>query len=386
MTTVIVGGALANKPNNGGEAWVRLSWIRGLQRLGFNVVLVEQIAAESCVDASGSIVPVEESINLAYFRSVTHQFELGGASALIYGDGERTYGLSYAEILTLADEADLLVNISGHLTLEPVMSRIRRKAFIDIDPGFTQFWHASANSGAHLNGHDYWFTIGENIGKPFCPIPTGGIDWRPIRQPVVLEDWPKVEGSLDRFTTVANWRGPYGAVEYDGRTYGLKVHEFRKVIRLPERSGQPFEIALAIHPADGKDLAALQESGWQIVDPTAIVADPLAFRHYVQDSGAEFSVAQGVYVDTQSGWFSDRTIRYLASGKPVLVQDTGFGHQFPIGEGLLSFGCMDDAIDGADEIARNYEHHSHAARAIAEKYFDSDKILGDLIEQLGVSA
>ena len=251
MATSVVGGALANKPNNGGEAWVRLSWVRGLQRLGFRVVFVEQIGPDACVDESGAVVPFEQSLNLAYFRRVTEQFGLADSAALIYGAGDQTYGLAYGDCLDLASEADLLVNISGHLTLEPVKQRIRRKVFIDIDPGFTQFWDAAGDSGAHLDGHDFWFTIGENIGTPACSIPTNGIDWRPIRQPVVLDDWPVCDGGLDRFTTVANWRGPYGVVEFSGRTFGLKVHEFRKVIDLPQRTDQAFEIALA-HPPRGR--------------------------------------------------------------------------------------------------------------------------------------
>jgi hypothetical protein len=385
MAIAVVGGALANKPNNGGEAWVRLSWIRGLQRLGFRVVFVEQIAPDACVDESGAVVPFEQSLNLAYFRRVTDQFGLADSAALICGSGEQTHGLRYPEVLALAGEADLLVNISGHLTLEPVKRRIRRKVFIDIDPGFTQFWDASGESDAHLDGHDFWFTIGENIGTPACSIPTNGIDWRPTRQPVVLEDWPVCTSGLDRFTTVANWRGPYGVVEFGGRTFGLKVHEFRKVIELPGRTDQAFEIALAIHPADGKDLAALQEHGWGLVDPATVTGDPLAFRRYVQGSGAEFSVAQGIYVDTESGWFSDRTVRYLASGKPVLVQDTGFGRTLPVGDGLVPFRCLDEAIAGADAIARDYDHHCRAARAVAEEYFASDRVLGRLLEEVGVA-
>jgi hypothetical protein len=384
MTTIIVSGALANKPNNGGEAWVRLSWVRGLQRLGFRVVLVEQIAPDACVDGSGAVVPFAQSVNLAYFRHVTKQFGLAGSAVLVEESGEQTHGLGYAELLDLAADSDLLVNISGHLTLEPIVRRIRRKVFVDIDPGYTQFWHAAGNPGAHLAGHDVYFTIGENIGTTSCSIPTNGIDWRATRQPVVLADWPVCHGELDRFTTIANWRGAFGAVEFDGRRFGLKVHEFRKVIDLPARSDHEFEIALAIDPADGKDLNALREHGWRIVDPLAVAADPFAFRGYVQCSGAEFSVAQGIYVDTNSGWFSDRTVRYLASGKPVLVQETGFHRTLPVGKGLLSFRTLDEAAAGAAEIGRNYEHHCRAARALAEEYFASDRVLGRLIEEVGV--
>src|SRR5206468_6516843 len=139
------------------------------------------------------------------------------------------------------------------------------------------------------------------------------------RPPVVLEHWPRSNGGIDRFTTVASWRGTYGPVQYGSKTFGLKVHEFRKFIELPLRTSQKFEIALDIHPDEVRDLHLLHSNNWGIADPKIAASDPAAFRDYVQSSGAEFSVAQGIYVETNSGWFSDRTVRYLASGKPVLV-------------------------------------------------------------------
>jgi hypothetical protein len=386
MTTIIVGGALANKLHNGGEAWVRLSWVRGLQQLGFRVVFVEQIAHAACVDEAGTAVPFAQSANLSYFRQVTERFDLADSAVLIEEESSQIYGCSYGELVDLVTEAELLINVSGHLRLEPLMQRIRHKVFVDIDPGFTQFWHAAGNPGARLAGHDHYFTIGENIGTDECSIPTSGIPWRPTRQPVVLGDWPVVTTPPPiRFTTVASWRGPFGSIDYGGQTYGLKVHEFRKVIDLPQRTPLPFEIALAIHPADDQDRRALLAHGWTLEDPRTVAVDPIAFRRYVRDSGAEFSVAQGVYVETNSGWFSDRTVRYLASGKPVLVQDTGFDRTLPVGDGLLSFRTLDDAVAGAEEIARNYEHHCRAARALAEEYFDSDMVLGRLVAEIGIA-
>lgn len=380
MTTVIVGGAVANKPFNGGEAWVRLSWISGLRKLGFHACFVEQISPGNCVDAAGEPTTFEDSINLAHFERTVEQFDL--PATLIYGSGEKTSGMAFAELLDLAEDADLLVNISGHLTLEPLMRRIRRKAYVDIDPGFTQFWHAAGEMNLRAGGHDFFFTIGENIGSPSCPIPTKDIHWRPTRQPVVLEEWPVSEEG-ERFTTVASWRGPYGVVEYGGKTFGLKVHEFRKFIGMPERSPGTFEVALDIHPAEARDLDLLHHHGWRIADPKTTVPDPDSFRRYVRSSGAEFSVAQGIYVETGSGWFSDRTVRYLASGKPALVQNTGF--DLPIGDGLLAFRTMEEAVAGAEEIVRDHEHHARAAREIAEAYFDSEKILGRFIEEVGVA-
>jgi hypothetical protein len=385
MATVIVSGAIANKYLNGGEAWVRLSWILGLRKLGLRVYFVEQIERENCTDADGALTSFEDCVNRSYFRAVMEEFGLADSATLMYDGGEQTEGLSYPELLDLTGSADLLVNISGHLSSEPLMQRLRCKVYVDLDPGFTQFWHAAGNEGARLAGHHHYFSTGENLGTPACRVPTQGLPWRPIPPPVVLDEWPATNGGSTRFTTVATWRGPFGPVSHEGTTFGLKVHQFRKMIELPERVPYEFEIALGIYPDDSKDLDALHAHGWQIVDPKQAVPDPASFRSYVQRSGAEFSVAQGVYVDTEVGWFSDRTVRYLASGKPTLVQDTGFTRSYPVGEGLLAFRTLEEAVAGAERIMADYESHRQAARALAEEYFDSDKVLGRFLAEVGVA-
>ncbi len=380
MKIIVVAGAVANKYLQGGEAWVRLNWILGFRKLGCRVFFLEEIAPSTCVDQGGAVCPFSDCVNLAYFRSVSAAFGLEKSATLIYDQGKETYGLGRLGLIELARQADLLVNISGHLTCPDVLSRFRCKAYIDIDPGFTQFWHADPRTAFTVNEHDHYFTIGENIGTSDCVIPAGGIPWRAVRQPVVLEEWPVVRAdAADRFTTIASWRGPFGPVQHDGKTFGLKVHEFRKFIDLPGRVPGKFEIALNIHNADEKDRLALLDHGWRLVNPRDVASDPLAFRRYVQDSSAEFSVAQGIYVDTNSGWFSDRTVRYLASGKPALVQDTGFGRNIPTGNGLLAFRTLDEAVAGADRIMRDYDRHCRAARGIADEYFDSDKALGQFL-------
>jgi hypothetical protein len=387
MSVVLVSGALANKLHNGGAAWTRLSWALGFKALGFEVAFVEQIRADCCVDASGRPCPFGESANREYFREVTEQFGLSDLATLTCDDGE-TYGIAPSELDELVRSAIALVNITGHWT-HPRMRAIPRRIYIDLDPGYTQFWHAMGNPGPRLEGHDVYYTVGENIGRPDCSIPTGGIPWRPIRQPVVLEHWPAcacAPGDPRPFTTIASWRGPYGPAQYAGTTYGLKAHEFRKFIDLPRRVDQGFEIALDIDPADERDLMALRNHGWHVIDPGVVASGPVGFRQYVQASGAEFSVAQEVYVGTQSGWFSDRTVRYLASGRPVLVQDTGFSRNYPTGEGLVAFRTMEEAVAGAEGIVRDYAKHGRAARAIAEAYFDSDRVLGRLLEETGLVA
>ncbi len=288
------------------------------------------------------------------------------------------------DLLALAPEA-VLVNMSGHLTLPSLLRAFRSRVYVDADPGFTQIWHAQGHSGARLEGHDLHFTIGELIGTPECSVPTGGIDWKHVRQPVVLEDWPVVRSdALERLTTIATWRGPFGPLEHDGQTYGNKVHEFRKLIELPRRSPHRFELALDIHPAEERDLEALRSNGWSIVDPREVARTPDQFRAYVQGSDAEFSVAQGVYVGTRCGWFSDRTVRYLASGKPALVQDTGFSRTLPVGEGLVPFESLDEAVAGAADIAARYAEHAVAARRIAEERFAAEVVLAPFCEEAGI--
>jgi hypothetical protein len=374
VSAVVVAGALANRPRNAGGAWVRLSWILGLLELGLDVRFVEQLSPDSCVDGQGAVGDPADSVNVTWFRSVTEQFGLSAVSTLLVGDDAVT-GPSLAELLAVAEDS-ALVNISGHLDHARLFAAFRSRIYVDIDPGFTQFWHALGYPGAKVAGHDQHFTIGESIGRAGCSIPTSGLHWRPVRQPVVLADWPltPVE-DVDRFTTVASWRPPFGSVVYEGRSYGLKVHQFRGFLELPSRSPHNFELALSIHPGDSADLEALRRHGWRIVDPAAVASTPDDFRRYVQGSAAEFSVAQGVYVDTRSGWFSDRSARYLASGKPVLVQDTGVGQHLPVGRGLLTFRTPEEAAAGAASIVSEYAEQSAAARELAEQHFSAPRVL-----------
>ena len=372
MSGIFVAGALANKLGSGGEAWVRMSWVRGLRELGIDTWFVEELdpAAEA----------QEQRTN--WFRNVTRAFGLEDRAALLVGD-QAVVGPDLEELRAAAGES-VLVNISGHLDLPQLRQEFRQRVMVDIDPGFTQFWHAQGLTGAKVAGHDLHYTIGELIGTEVCSIPTAGIEWRKVRQPVVLSDWPVSDGECGRFTTIATWRGPFGAIEHAGKTYGLKVHEFRKFLALPQRAGHHFEIALDIHPGDSADLHSLREHGWEIVDPSAVAGDVESFRAYVRGSGAEFSVAQGVYVESLSGWFSDRTTRYLAAGRPALVQDTGFSRTLPSGDGLVPFTTLREAAEGAADIVARYEQHSHAARRIAEECFSSDVVLSRFCEEIGL--
>jgi hypothetical protein len=382
MTTAMVSGALANKCGNGGNAWTRMQWVLGLRSLGFDVFFVEQISRQACVDTNGLPVEFEKSRNVVFFNDVCECFNLRGRAALIYEEGRSVYGLSIAALQEAARDSEILINIGGHLTLDDIKCLPRSRVFFDDDPAHTQFWHADGLCDSRLQDHENYFTVGLNIGAADCCVPTKGIPWRPLPPLVALDQWPDcAPGPFGKFTTVASWRGAYGPIEREGQVLGQKAHEFRKFVELPGQSPGSFELALNIHPADHRDLAFLLENGWHIIPAVDVTADPQSYQHYVQASGCEFSAAQQIYVRTQCGWFSDRTACYLASGRPALVQDTGFKKTLPVGHGLVPFGTMSEAVAGAAKIMGDYERHCHAARALAEEWFDARKVLTCVLEQ-----
>jgi hypothetical protein len=387
MPAAIVSGALANKPFNGGEAWVRLSWVLGLRRLGFDVCFVEELASEDCVDAGGAPAEFSASANRRHFDAVVADFGLGGSAGLLVDGGREFSGLGLAEIRERAAEADLLVNVSGHLTIEKIVGGPRQRLYVDLDPGFTQAWHGDKSLRFDIAEHDHYATVGLNVGRPSCLVPDCGIAWIPTPPPVVLDEWPvtPVPAGPLRLTTVASWRSPYGQLELGGRTMGLKHHQFRRLIELPERvEGASFEIALEIHPGDDADRRALEDHGWKIVDPRAATSTPAGFRDFVSASSAEFSVAQGVYAESGSGWFSDRTAAYLASGRPALVQDTAIGAELSPGEGMLTFSTLEAAVAGIERIAADPSRDAAAARRFAERHLDSDLVRGRLLSSIGM--
>jgi hypothetical protein len=373
VTLALVAGAVASKAGNGGAAWTRLSWARALEQLGFDVHLVEELHARPAPGA-------EE-----WFAETVTAAGLGDRATLLREDGTSAWGLGAAELADLAADAAVLVNISGHLARPEVCEQVGTTVFVDLDPGYTQIWDVEGT--APLAPHDHWFTVGTLVGTEACPVPVGGRRWCSVRQPVVLEDWPVTPRPEDRsrFTTVSAWRGPYGPVDVDGRTLGPKAHEFRRFLSLPLVAPATFELALQIDEADGKDRAAIEEHGWQLADPAAVAGGLDAFRRYVQESAAEFSVAQAVYVHARTGWFSDRTTRYLASGRPVVVQDTGFSRTLPCGAGLLTFVSPRGATAAVEAVLADYDGHARIARALAEELFSPVRALGPMLEEIDLA-
>jgi hypothetical protein len=381
--TIVVAGSVAQRPGNGGHTWVFLQYLLGFRKLGWEVLFIDRLEAEMCVDAQGRPADPERSVNVSYLDRVFTEFALGDRYAVFDADG-LTIGIAREQVLDEVSRAAVLINVNGFFNNEEVLARAPLRAYLDIDPGFAHMWRALGLHDA-FQGHDVYVTVGEGLGTPGCTVPTGGIDWITTPQPVVLEQWPVQHGSGRAFTSVGSWRGPFGPIEFEGVTYGLRVHEFRKFADLPRRVSAQLEIALDIDEADARDVELLRSGGWTLRDPREIASDPWRYRSYVQDSSAELMVAKNIYVRSRCGWFSDRSICYLASGRPVLAQDTGFGRHHSVGEGLLSFSTLDEAVEGVERISADYTTHSRAARTLAEEEFDSDRVLGRLLAELGVA-
>jgi hypothetical protein len=379
--TILVSGMIAAEPNQGGTTWVVLQYLLGLRRLGHRVWFVEPLKSASLRPAGASLA---ESANVAYFRQVMEDFRLAEAAGLFVEESREIFGLSWDEMTRRAAATDLLINLSGLLRDGELLHRIPQRVWLDLDPGFVQLWQTQGIDMG-FDGHTHFGTVGTRIGTPQCDLPTCGRDWIPTLQPVVLDEWP-VENGADggAFTTIANWRG-YGSVERNGVHYGQKAHSWRNLMGLPRLTSEELLTALAIHPGESKDLTALAANGWNLIDPASVAADPASYRQFIRESKGEFGVAKSGYVAGQSGWFSDRSACYLASGRPVLAQDTGFSAELPTGEGLLRFRTTEEAAEGLESISRDYVQHARAARRIAEEHFDSDVVLSRLLSRVGAA-
>jgi len=277
-----------------------------------------------------------------------------------------------------------LLNLAGLLTAEDLFESIPVRIYVDLDPTFSQLWHATGID-MRFTDHTHFATVGRALATETCTIPTCGIDWIPILPPVVLDLWPPA-GAIehDALTTVGNWRS-YGSIEHEGVFYGQKAHSLRDLIDLPQRTNERLLLALAIDPAEQPDLVELRRHNWELLDPACVAGTPSSYAAFIRGSKAEFGLAKSGYVSSRCGWFSDRSACYLTSGRPVVAQDTGFGGFIEAGEGLLPFTTIDDAVAAIDDLRRDYPRHARAARALAEKHFDSDRVLTSLLERVGVA-
>lgn len=372
---IICSGYLLRYPL-GGQSWHHLQYLAGFKQFGYEVIYFEDYGwSDSCYDPNRNKMTGDPSYGIEYWENLLRDFNLVDKWCYIAENGTN-YGMPREELAQACRESDIYFNLSN-INWIPELELCTRRILIDTDPVFTQI--GGHGSGGEFSKYQALFTYGENVHQPNCTMPTGGAKWMPTRQPVVLDLW-KVEmgNSVSSFTTVMNWSA-YGERNYEGQIYGQKNREFEPFFSLPHETNEPMELAVAGVPATEK--SRLIAGGWQLTDPFKATRNPQTYQDYLKTSRDEFSVAKHAYVTTGSGWFSDRSTGYLASGRPIIVQDTGFSSNLPCGIGLCAFSNKNQATIGVKQIADDYEKHCRAARQIAEDYFDARKVLTELLER-----
>jgi hypothetical protein len=370
---------VANFPDGGGHFWVYMQYAQGLRRLGCDVYWLEQFRPP----ASGN--PDEEASLLSPFFERMKRFGLEGKTLLYAAPRGATagpasfrfVGCAWPDVERVLKRADLLLNF--HYAIDPrLLGCARRTALVDIDPGLLQFWISTGQLS--VPAHDCYLTTGETVGTAAARFSDCGLEWHRIRPPVCLDHWPfTYDPHAELFTTVSSWSTTdWLKVTENGQTVlreNTKRVAFLEFAELPRRTRQPLELALYTDDRDAADLARLTGNGWRVRHSAVVAGSPDAYRSYVQRSRGEFSCAKASCMQFQNAWVSDRTLCYLASGKPVVVQHTGPSRYLPNGEGMFRFTSLDEAAAALDAINRDYERHCRAARELAETHFDSQHVL-----------
>jgi hypothetical protein len=365
-----------------GVTYQFLHYLIGLRRLGYDPYYIED-AEHYVYDPRINAVSPDADYNIERIAPILEAHGFAGKWAFRGGyEGGRCYGMTEQEIRRLYREADALLNVTGAHVLREEHFACPRRIYVESDPVADQIRVAQGDNDvvARLAAHDTLFSFGENLGAPDCGVPIEQFTWLPTRQPVVLDLW---ENDFDvrkgAYTTIATWRNEGKDITYRGETYRWSKHwEFLKVVDLPTRRSVPFELATGV---EADDLALLQKNGWQQRLSLSVSTDLDTYRDYIQRSRAEFTVAKDQYVRLRSGWFSDRSVCYLAAGRPVITQETGFSKFLPTGEGLFGFETVDDVVVAVDTIESDYDRCSRGARAVASECFAAERVIGSLMER-----
>jgi hypothetical protein len=386
---VVVTGLIGNYPL-GGVAWDYLQFVKGFVALGCEVTYLEDTGQWSYSPRLQSFTE-DATENVRYLRDVMARVP-GMESSFAFRDARGAmHGLSEDEVTRRCRAADLFLNVSGAVWFRDAYRGARVTAYYDSDPLYTQAGVVSfeekggdedqARTVGWFRAHDVFFTMAENIGDPQCAVPRCGVDWKTTRQPITLDDWPfTFDAAAPSFTTVMSWKTQPALPALGGKVYGGKDVEFRRFIDLPRRVAVRLEIALS-GPAPREEIV---RHGWSLVDAAERSSTMERYRDYVAGSRAEWSIAKQAYVASRSGWFSCRSACYLAMGKPVVVEDTGFSRIYPQGEGIFGFRSMEEAAAGIEAIERGYRRQCEAARATAERFFHAETVLEKLLHDAGL--
>jgi hypothetical protein len=384
----MVTGMIATYPV-GGVVWDYGQYLLGLEGLGFEVYYLEDTGCPT-YDPRRREYTDDCTYAVSYLAQSLGSLSPSLADRWHFRSSENeTFGLATAVLSDLIAKADILLNVSGGTLLREEYMATRCKVLIDSDPGWNQFvnfpkWDSNPGwQGTHgYRAHDHFFTYAERIGKSDCSLPDMGLTWRPTRPPVDMASWEASPGS-NHWTTVMTWNNFRRPVEYGGRAYGTKEVEFPKIEALP--AALPTEsLTLAVGGSE-PPIERWRELGWNVIDSHDVSVTPGDYRDFIQRSRGEVSVAKNLYVDTRSGWFSCRSVCYLAAGLPVVVQDTGFSEFLPTGEGLFAFSNGDQAAIAIREIASDYIRHQRRAREVAREHFGADRVLGRLLADIGLN-
>ena len=365
----------------GGLAWHHLQYMIGLHLMGHEVLFLEDSEDyASCYDPESNEITSDASYGLNFIRQVFEKHGMSGQWAYYDAHKNQWYGLSKKHVSDYCSAADVLLNISGVNPLREYLLQIPKRVLIDTDPVFTQIRHLTEkDSLKRAVQHTHFFSFGENFGKKFCTIPDDGFTWLPTRQPVVLREWLITESKIHSpWTTIMQWDS-YKIREYEGVQYGMKSQSFSPYYNLPQSTNETFELAIGSATAPKEKLLL---NGWQLKDPLIITKSTESYQAYINESKAEWSIAKQGYVISKSGWFSERSACYLASAKPVLVQDTGFSQNLETGKGLLCFTSFEECLSTIEAINSNYQKHCNWSREIATACFDSDIVLNDLLQRI----
>ncbi len=333
-----------------GIAWQAMHYVLGLERLGYEAWYIEDGGANPYDPRVNSVV-MECDYNVGYVKTMMETHGLGDRWAYWDAINEVYHGLSRERVRTLYREADALINLCGATKLRDEHMACPVRIMIDSDPVYEQIKYAKADPAArdYLNAHTHFFTYGENIGAADCPVPLSGIPWRPTRPPVIPELWPVAPSEPACFTTIATWENKGKNIEFAGASYVWSKHvNFLRFLDVPKRSAQCFMMAM-LSPDAGVE-AEVTGQGWRLTDPRPVSASMAAYADFIRSSRGEFTVAKDIYVRPNSGWFSDRSVCYLAAGRPVITMRTGFSKFYPVGAGLFEFSTMDEVLAGVEAV------------------------------------